>query len=85
MNEEEDENVEVELVLSFDTDEEEFTRGFEAGMLWQRMSDDELRIEQYIRGDNTEMLMRMSEAKGYKYIADDLENDWYWIRLDKVM
>lgn len=71
------------LVLPFDSDDLEFTRGFEAGMIWQQMQMKVPVIEQHLSGANAEMAMRMAEIEDYTFSAEDLSNDWYWIKLTK--
>lgn len=79
-----DDSPERELVLRFDTDHPEFTRGFEAGMIWERMNQRIPTFEQHISGKNAEMIMRMAEVQSYKYVADNLEDGWYWIKFSYV-
>jgi hypothetical protein len=65
----------MKLICSFDSDVPEFTRGFEAGMIWARIAgctDDALTIH----ASNTEMIMRMAEAAEVGFSAEDLGNDW---------
>lgn len=68
-------DAEYGLVLPFDTDEPEFTRGFEAGQLWERLERDG-RAAQLIHAENTEMVMRMAESKGLRFCAEDIGDGW---------
>jgi hypothetical protein len=65
----------MSLVLAFDTDEPEFTRGFEAGQLWERLERDGM-AAQLVHAGNAEMVMRMAEAKGLKFCANDAGDGW---------
>jgi hypothetical protein len=69
----------VELVLPFDSDDPEFTRGFEAGRLWEQLSRDEA-VEMAVHASNIEMVMRMGEAAGRIATGDDLADDWVLVR-----
>lgn len=53
------------LVLPFDTDDPEFTRGFTCGMIWQLMELDTPGIELSITSDNLFMCSQMADVKGY--------------------
>lgn len=63
------------LVLAFDTDEPDFTRGFEAGQLWERLERDRQAV-QLIHAENAEMVMRMAAAKGLRFSAEDVGDSW---------
>jgi hypothetical protein len=65
----------MSLVLAFDTDEPEFTRGFEAGQLWERLERDGI-AAQLIHAENAEMVMRMAEEKGLRFSAEDVGDGW---------
>ena len=65
----------MSLVLAFDTDEPEFTRGFEAGQLWERLERDGI-ADQLIHAENAEMVMRMADAKGLRFGAEDVGDGW---------
>lgn len=71
------------LVVAFDTDDPEFTRGFEAGLLWAAMEANDESIERMIHGTNAEMVMRMATAKGYRYQGEDVGHDWLHVVLAK--
>lgn len=66
------------LILSFDTDDEQFVRGFEAGGLWELMNPEHgiTHVERQIHASNTEMVMRMAEARGFDFRAEDVNEDW---------
>ncbi len=65
----------MDLVCPFDTDDPEFTRGFEAGVLWATLRSGEP-CEATIHGTNAEMAMRMAEATGRPFCGEDLGDDW---------
>lgn len=66
---------EMSLVLPFDTDDPEFTRGFEAGQLWERIERDGV-ADQLIHAENAEMVMRIAEVKGLTFRAEDVGDGW---------
>lgn len=68
------------LVLAFDTDNPEFTRGFEAGMLWGRMIH-EHEIDQTVHAANTEMVIRMAEVYGWTFTGEVVDEDWLRVSL----
>lgn len=75
---------EFKLVLAFDSDHPEFTRGFEAGMLYMSMGDKHVtKINQLIHDENAEMVIRMSEALGWDFVAQDMDNGWFQITLTR--
>lgn len=53
-----------ELLLAFDTDDPEFTRGVEAGVLWMRCQHEEPPVEAIVHATNIEMVMRIADAYG---------------------
>lgn len=63
-------------LLPFDTDDAEFSRGFEAGRLWAllRASDDE--VVETVHAANAEMVLRLGEATGRHVRAVDLDDNW---------
>lgn len=72
------------LVLPFDTDDPEFTRGFTCGMIWQLMELDTPGIELTVSSNNVWMCAQMADAGGYLLeaketgvVASELEDaDW---------
>lgn len=59
---------EFALLLAFDTDDLEFRRGFEAGILWQILRclpPEVTRLDKQIGTDNLEMVLRMADAEGW--------------------
>jgi hypothetical protein len=71
-----DEHHSHDLLLSFDTADAEFARGFEVGRLWAllRESDDEV-IEQ-VHAVNAEMLLRLAESTGRTVSTEDIDDTW---------
>lgn len=72
-------DAEYGLVLPFDSDDSEFTRGFEAGMLYQRL-ELETHFEVTMSAANAEMAMRIAQVRGVKYEGTDLGDDWLNVR-----
>lgn len=63
------------MVLPFDTDDEEFVRGFVLGMMWRS-----LELQGWAHGlvypRSAEMVMRMAESKGLSFTAIAHGDDW---------
>jgi hypothetical protein len=76
------EQADYSLVLPFDSDAPEFTRGFEAGMLWERMEHADT-LEATVHDGNAEMIMRMCEARGWAFQAECLADGWMYVQLRK--
>ena len=70
----------LQLILAFDSDAREFTRGFEAGQLWQLLDTWTL-IDRLFHTSNTEMIMRMAEVKGFDFSAVDVDDTWTQVLL----
>lgn len=68
-------------ILAFDTDDPEFTRGFEAGRLWEQVKADAAPFEQTIHASNAEMAMRICEAQERDFRADILDEHWVEIHV----
>lgn len=69
-----------EMVLPFDTDNEEFVRGFECGRIWTLMEENSYMLTGLIfHAVNAEMVMRMLEKKGLKYTVE-FTDDERWMR-----
>lgn len=64
-----------DLILPFDTDDPQFVRGFEAGCLWGQLKSGEA-LRQTIHATNAEMAIRMCEATGRQFLAEDLDDTW---------
>ena len=55
------------FLLEFDTADDLFHRGFQCGEIWACLVDDVEEIQVIISADNTEMVIRMTEAAGYSF------------------
>lgn len=62
-------------VLSFDTDDPQFVRGFEAGRLWEQLKSGEP-FEQEIHAANAELVLRMAESLDVTVTAEHLDDTW---------
>lgn len=65
----------LSLALPFDTDEPEFRRGVEAGMLWARL-EHECPVRADVHADNAEMVLRIAEARGLPFAAEPVDGEW---------
>jgi type IV secretory pathway ATPase VirB11/archaellum biosynthesis ATPase len=70
------------LVLPFDTDDPEFARGFEAGRVWELMSDG-MPFEAVVHGANAEMYMRMAESLNLEITAEHMDDTWMMLKSAK--
>lgn len=68
------------LVLPFDTDDEEFVRGWQLGQLWARI-EDHGHAEGVIYSRSAEMVMRMAEAKSLPFTATVHDDLWTWVTI----
>lgn len=64
------------LLLAFDSDDPEFTRGFEAGRLWEMVKDPDTEWPQLVHAVNAEMVMRMCESEGREFRAGLVDDEW---------
>ena len=73
-----------EMVLPFDTDSEDFVRGFEAGRIWTLMEENPDKLTGLIfHAVNVEMVMRMLEKKGLSLKAK-FTDDERWMTFDEL-
>lgn len=80
------------LVLPFDSDHPEFTRGFACGQAWQLIEMGEPYIEMMITSDNLYMFITMADAKGYRIEGEEtgkeasnlLDTEWIRVCLTKI-
>lgn len=63
------------FLLMFDTDTDDFARGFACGEIWACLSDGVAEVHCITTADNTEMVMRMAEAANYSFEARDLSSE----------
>jgi hypothetical protein len=69
----------MDLVCPFDSDHPEFTRGFELGVLWERLKKPGP-FEATLHATNAEMVMRVAEAAGRSFSGEDIGDDWVSVR-----
>lgn len=67
-------------VLAFDTQDPEFARGAEAGILWQRLEQED-RVTAAISDRNAEMVIRIAEARGLPFTAEPLGEGWLTVTI----
>lgn len=86
-----DNEAEMSLIVSFTDQSAAFTHGFEAGMIWQEMSDGAMQIDRGyeagipIHTANAQVLQRMAEAKGYRLETKPQDHsEWTAARLTFV-
>ena len=74
------------LELPFDTDDPEFTRGVEVGMLWAWLSQDSIiKHAQLVRVSNLEMALRMAESQGLRLTAEyTADEGWAWATFERL-
>lgn len=65
----------LSLVLPFDTDEPEFRRGIEIGILWQRL-EHEYPVRATIHADCAEMVVRIAEARSLPFAVEWADDTW---------
>jgi len=65
----------LSLALPFDTDDPQFRRGVEIGMLWERL-EREFPVRATVHADCAEMVMRIAEARELPFTAQPLGDDW---------
>ena len=65
------------MLLPFDTDSEEFVRGFELGRLWAllRIAPEEP-VEEYAHVSSAEMLLRLGDATDRDVRSEELGDGW---------
>lgn len=74
---------EFSVILPFDTDEKEFRRGVEVGVLWAQTQLGVGIIQQMIHSDCAEMIIRISESAGYSFCAEIIDENFMNITLEK--
>ena len=70
----------MESLLRFDTDDPEFARGFEMGILWERINSSGS-CHMAISAANAEMVMRVAKATGCQFVGHELDDDQISIEL----
>ena len=64
----------MESELRFDTDDPEFVRGFEIGVLWERLNSYGS-CHMAVSASNAEMVMRVAKAAGCQFSGKELGDD----------
>lgn len=82
-----DSGEEPKLIVAFDTDEPEFARGWQMGMLYMLLYSGVAEIEVPLYITNAEMVIRIAEALGYNFEAryedpalDADDHDWMIVK-----
>lgn len=71
------------LVLPFDSDNPEFTRGFEIGRIYGQLDTRPPTLNGTIHATNAEMLIRVAEQAGYTYRGEPLGPDFLAVALER--
>lgn len=73
-----EEGYSAQPALAFDTDDPEFVRGVEIGVLWVGLlaADDDAEVEQTMHTSNAEMAIRMAEALGRRTRIEFDDGHW---------
>jgi hypothetical protein len=66
--------------LRFDTDDPEFQRGFEIGVLWERLVTDGA-CNMAVSASNAEMVIRVAQAFGCQFSGREIEDDQISVEL----
>lgn len=72
------------LRLPFDTDDPEFTRGVEIGLLWAALRDNPGTQVFTLHATNAEMILRVAEVTGRAVRSLELGEDWLDVRFEAV-
>jgi len=78
------EDAEYSLLLRFDSDEPEFTRGFEVGQIWERLKHESI-FDGPVHAENAEMVMRIAEAVGCEFSGTHATDGWVHVCLTKKL
>jgi hypothetical protein len=74
------------LSLPFDTDDPEFARGVEVGIVWEKL--DRLAFTDShtttVHSANTEMMLRIAEATGRPVASEDVDAEWTHVTFGPV-
>lgn len=68
------------LMLPFDTDDAQFRRGIEIGIMWAELQAPGGQREFQIHADCAEMAIRLGESRRMPFKADPVNEDWMVIR-----
>jgi hypothetical protein len=74
------------LALPFDTDDPEFCRGVELGIVWEalRRIDSWERYDSMVHGENAEMMARIAEATKRPLTTHDTDPEWFSVTFGAV-
>lgn len=67
---------EYTLAIAFDTDDAEFCRGVEVGMIYGRLLAEPRPVLAVVHASNAEMMLRLAEATSTSVRSVDLDEDW---------
>lgn len=71
------------LLLAFDSQHPEFSRGFEAGRIWRALTEDpDTEICEIVHTCNAEMFLRMGESLRRPVRSTELDETWMEINFD---
>ena len=74
------------MVLPFDTDDEEFCRGVEMGIVWAELKHRDAwdRFDATVHGNNAEMMVRIAEATNRPLTTHDTDPEWFSVTFGAV-
>lgn len=64
------------LVVAFDRESEDYARGAEIGMLFERLRRETPPVSTVIHASNAEMALRLAESLGLSVQSEELGDDW---------
>ncbi len=70
-----------QCVLPFDTDDKQFRRGVEVGIVWEALKHGQRSF--MVHADNTEMLMRIGESLDLAFTAFEPCDEWVHVDYKK--
>lgn len=90
MSDNESENVEYGLIVSFVDESQSFSNGVETGMVFRDLEAGPEELEGTYRTDNKEILKRIARAHGYKLTVEAAHHDgviyeeWIFVQFTKI-
>lgn len=69
----------MRLLLPFDTDNPEFRRGVEVGLLWEQLEHGPAEVT--VHADCAEMVIRIAEARGLPFSAEPVDGEWLFVSI----
>jgi hypothetical protein len=70
----------LSLALPFDSDDPQFRRGVEIGILWSGIKHTGC-AEATVHADCAEMVIRIAEAKGLRFTAEAIDETWLHVTI----